>query len=51
MTRMKPHSRQAYALAHPLGRADADPAEMAPLTHQRRHATGLLMQTILAVDR
>lgn len=43
--------RQAYALAHPLARADADPAQFAPLRQERRHATGLLMMTILAVDR
>lgn len=48
---MNARKRQAYALAHPLGRADADPREMRPLTFDRKHATGLLMRTILAVDR
>lgn len=48
---MNARKRQAYALAHPLGRADADPRDMAPLRHTRKHATGLLMTTILAVDR
>ena len=43
--------RQAYALAHPLARADGDPTDLEALRHQRKHATGLLMLTILAVDR
>lgn len=48
---MKARDRQAYALAHPLGRADGHPSELDPLRHVRKHATGLLMMTILAVDR
>ena len=43
--------RQAYALAHPLARADGDPDTLAALRHQRKHATGVLLLTILAVDR
>ena len=40
--------RQAYALAHPLtGPRD----DVAPYWRQRRHATGLLLDSILAVDR
>jgi hypothetical protein len=43
--------RQAYALAHPLSRAD-DLAALRPLTATRKHGgTGLLLRTILAVDR
>lgn len=45
------NSRQEYALAHPLGRADGDPHELLALRKDRKHATGLLMRTILAVDR
>jgi hypothetical protein len=41
-------SRQGYALAHPLNRADGD---IAPYRAVRTHATGLLIMTILAVDR
>ena len=41
-------TRQAYALAHPLNRADGD---IAPYRTARVHATGLLIMTILAVDR
>lgn len=48
---MKPAQRQTYALAHPLGRADGHPSDLDPLRHVRKHATGLLMMTILAVDR
>lgn len=48
---MKPADRQRYALQHPLGRADGDPADLAPLRSVRKHATGLLMMSILAVDR
>jgi len=40
--------RQAYALAHPLERADGD---LAGYRRTRRHATGVLLTTILAVDR
>lgn len=42
------NSRQAYALARPLNRADAD---LAPYRDVRKHATGLLIMTVLAVDR
>lgn len=44
-------ARQSYALANPLTRADGNPATMRPLTRDKRHATGLLIRTILAVDR
>lgn len=47
----KASERQAYALAHPLGRADGPVSDLAPLRHMRKHATGLLLMTILAVDR
>jgi len=40
--------RQRYALAYPLNRADGD---VAPYRAVRRHAIGLLIMTILAVDR
>jgi hypothetical protein len=40
--------RQAYALAHPLNRTDVD---ISPYRATRKHATGLLVMTILAVDR
>lgn len=40
--------RQAYALANPLNRADGD---VSPYRAARRHATGLILQSILAVDR
>jgi hypothetical protein len=40
--------RQAYALAHPLNKPEGD-AEA--YTATRRHATGLLLTSILAVDR
>ena len=43
--------RQAYALAHPLARADGDPDQLRPLVTERKHATGLILRTILAVDR
>lgn len=43
--------RQSYALAHPLERADGDPRGMRAYTADRKHATGLLLRTILAVDR
>lgn len=46
------NKRQEHALAHPLGRADGDPRrDLIPLRTERRHATGLLIRTILAVDR
>lgn len=44
-------ARQTYALAHPLSRADNDPRALRPYTRDKRHATGLLVRTILAVDR
>jgi hypothetical protein len=40
--------RQAYALAHPLNRTDGD---IAPYRSVRKHGTGMLIMTILAVDR
>lgn len=43
-----PATRQAYALTHPLNRADGD---ISPYRSVRKHATGLLIMTILAVDR
>ncbi|NUR80328.1 MAG: hypothetical protein HOP97_03965 [Terrabacter sp.] len=43
--------RQHLALTQPLGRADGDPRLLRPLTKDRRHATGLILRTILAVDR
>ncbi len=42
------HPRQAYALANPLNRTDGD---IAPYRAVRAHATGMLIMTILAVDR
>jgi hypothetical protein len=41
--------RQAYALAHPLNDPNSD--DIAPYRQQRSHRTGLLLVTILAVDR
>lgn len=43
--------RQRYALEHPLARADGDPGSLRPYTVDRKHPTGLLLRTILAVDR
>jgi len=40
--------RQRYALARPLDNTGAD---IAPYRATRKHATGLLIMTILAVDR
>jgi hypothetical protein len=40
--------RQAYALARPLSNSGDDSA---PYTATRRHKTGLLLVSILAVDR
>jgi len=40
--------RCAFALAHPLNQADGDTT---PYKHVRKHAAGLLILTILAVDR
>lgn len=48
---MNPAERQQLALTHPLGRADGDPRELARLRTTRKHATGLLLMSILAVDR
>ena len=46
---MNPRQRQAYALANPLNRAlDAD---ITLYRAVRTHATGMLIMTILAVDR
>lgn len=42
--------RQAYALAHPLNRADGSD-DIMPYRRVRKHATGLLIMTVLAVDR
>ena len=43
--------RQKRALLRPLSRATGDPRAMDPYRDVRRHRTGLLMMTILAVDR
>jgi len=40
--------RQRYALACPLDSTDCD---ITPYRATRKHATGLLIMTILAVDR
>jgi hypothetical protein len=45
------NKRQRYALLHPLGRASAPLSELRALSADRRHATGLLLRSILAVDR
>lgn len=42
--------RQAYALANPLGRADVG-EQILEYRATRKHATGLLLMSILAVDR
>jgi len=44
-------ARQELAITNPLYRADNDPRALAPFTRDRKHATGLLVRTILAVDR
>jgi hypothetical protein len=41
--------RQAYAIAHPLSRADG--ALSARYFAERQHKTGVLLRTALAVDR
>ena len=41
--------RQTYALTHPL--TDTARDDVRPYRQQRRHRTGLLLVTILAVDR
>lgn len=45
------NERQAFALAHPLSDPVKDRALMEKLTNVRKHATGLLVMSILAVDR
>lgn len=45
------NERQAYALAHPIGRADGSPEQMRPLLGSRVHKTGIWLKSILAVDR
>lgn len=42
------HHRQVYALTHPLNDPDGD---LGPYRTVRRHATGLLIMSVLAVDR
>jgi hypothetical protein len=44
-------SRQGYALAHPLNEALVAAGALEPYQAVRKHATGLLILTILAVDR
>lgn len=44
-------TRQSYALANPLSRADNDPRALAPYMTQRRHRIGVILRSILAVDR
>ena len=41
-------ARQRFALAHPLNSVADD---ISPYRQVRKHATGLLIMTILAVDR
>lgn len=46
------NERQAFALTHPLTDPHADQALMQNhLTATRRHGTGLIVMSILAVDR
>ena len=45
------NERQAFALAHPLTNPTADKPLMEKLTAVRKHGTGLLVMSILAVDR
>ena len=45
---MSAAERQRLALSRPLSRADGD---ISPYRQVRKHATGLLIMTILAVDR
>lgn len=40
--------RARYAITHPMNRADGD---ITPYRATRIHATGLLIMTVLAVDR
>jgi hypothetical protein len=46
----KVNRQQAYALTHPLDYAGGG-LDLAPYRIVKRHATGLLLQAILAVDR
>lgn len=48
---MAASSRQGYALAHPLNEALIAAGALEPYQATRKHATGLLIMTILAVDR
>lgn len=43
--------RQRHALTAPLARADGNPMALDQYRATRKHATGLLLMTILAVDR
>ena len=43
--------RQAYALTHPIARADGSPEQMRPLMSSRHHPAGAVLKSILAVDR
>lgn len=45
------NERQAFALTHPLTNPTGDTALMRQLTATRRHGTGLIVMSILAVDR
>lgn len=45
------NERQAYALAHPLARADGSHDQLRPLLGSRVHKTGIWLKSILAVDR
>jgi hypothetical protein len=45
------NERQAWALAHPLNRADIDQEQIAILTHDRVMRDGNILRVILAVDR
>jgi hypothetical protein len=42
---------QAYALAHPLDRADLDLDQLAPLTRDAIMVDGNMLRAVLAVDR
>jgi hypothetical protein len=44
-------ARQQLALSHPLNEALILAGALGPYTATREHATGLLIMTILAVDR
>jgi len=43
--------RQAYALAHPLDRADLGVAVLAQYVLDERQVSGNILRSILAVDR